>query len=97
MELSATVYSLFDTEYAYPGSTGRVQDTGGRVGPVAGWFPGWTDEPALTEYEVKAMFLYNFTKYEDWPADAFPNAAAPITIGVLGKYKFGGALPKAVK
>lgn len=36
------------------------------------------------EQQIKAAFLYNFTKFIDWPARAFPDASAPIVIGVLG-------------
>ena len=42
------------------------------------------DAPAASEAQVKAVFLFNFAKYVDWPAAAFPNDAAPITIGVVG-------------
>lgn len=33
---------------------------------------------------VKAAFLYKFGNFVDWPADAFPSAAAPLVIGVFG-------------
>ena len=52
--------------------------------------------PKITEYQVKALCLYNFSKYVDWPASAFPQADAPITIGLLGDNKFGSALENAV-
>src|SRR5438445_10736514 len=51
----------------------------------------------FTEYQVKALFLLNFTKYVDWPAEAFAGADAPITIGVLGENHFGDDLKKAVE
>lgn len=46
--------------------------------------------PALAQSEdaVKAAFLYNFAKFTEWPAGAFPDAKAPIVIGFVG----GGAL-----
>ena len=34
--------------------------------------------PALTEYQVKALFLVNFAKYVDWPPKAFADGGAPI-------------------
>lgn len=49
-----------------------------------------------TEYEVKAAFLFNFLKYVEWPAKAFPEANKPWAIGVLGDDPFGGALENAV-
>lgn len=46
--------------------------------------------------EVKAVFLFNFTKFVEWPSDAFPDPKAPIVIGVLGDDPFGAALDRAV-
>jgi hypothetical protein len=62
---------------------------GGNVGTGA-------EPPALTEYQVKALFLQNFAKYVDWPAEAFARDDTPITIGVIGENKFGDALSHAV-
>jgi hypothetical protein len=52
---------------------------------------------ALTEYQVKALFLLNFTKYIDWPTEAFAETNSPITIGVIGQNNFGEDLAKAVE
>lgn len=49
-----------------------------------------------TEYEVKAVFLFNFAQFVDWPPTAFANASAPLTIGVLGDDPFGSALDEAI-
>ncbi len=54
-------------------------------------------EPSMTEYQVKALFLLNFTKYVDWPTNAFAGTNAPIVIGLYGENKFGDALTKAVE
>ena len=52
--------------------------------------PGSAAEtPALSEYQVKALFLCNFAKYVDWPATAFANDSAPIVIGLVGQDNFG--------
>ena len=48
------------------------------------------------EYAVKAAFLYNFAKFVEWPAQAFPSPEAPFSICVLGPDPFGGALDAAV-
>src|SRR5688572_20007690 len=48
------------------------------------------------EYQVKAVFLFNFVQFVDWPATAFPSPDAPIRIGVLGVDPFSGALEAAV-
>jgi YfiR/HmsC-like len=50
------------------------------------------DGKVVSEYELKAAFLFNFARFVEWPADAFPNASAPITIGILGEDPFGSAL-----
>jgi hypothetical protein len=54
-------------------------------------------EASMTEYQVKALFLLNFTKYVDWPPAAFAGTNAPIVIGLYGEDKFGDALTKAVE
>lgn len=54
-------------------------------------------EETFSEYKVKALFLYNFAKYVDWPVKAFPDATAPIVIGIVGKDRFEGELEEAVK
>jgi len=56
---------------------------------LAGAVPG--------EYQVKAVFLFNFTHFVEWPADAFAGPAAPFVIGVLGRDPFGAALDEAVR
>lgn len=43
---------------------------------------------AQSEDGVKAAFLYNFAKFTEWPAAAFADASAKISIGFVG----GGAL-----
>ncbi len=49
-----------------------------------------------SEYQVKAVFLFNFSQFVSWPAGAFPTAASPIVIGVLGEDPFGGQLDAVV-
>jgi hypothetical protein len=48
------------------------------------------------ENQVKAVFLYNFTQFVEWPAAAFDSGAAPLVIGVLGKNPFGNFLEQTV-
>lgn len=52
-----------------------------------------TQEVSL-EYQVKAVYLFNFVKYTEWP-DA--TRAAPITICVAEPNRFGDALDEAIK
>jgi hypothetical protein len=49
------------------------------------------------EYQIKAAFLYNFTKFVYWPPECFASATSPIVIGVLGQNPFGDELKKIVK
>lgn len=50
----------------------------------------------LSEYQVKAAYLFNFLKFVEWPEDAFADPLAPIVIGVIGEDPFGSALPQVV-
>jgi uncharacterized protein DUF4154 len=45
---------------------------------------------AESEYDVKAAFLFKFTKFVEWPSAAFPSADAPFVIGIVGRDPFGG-------
>jgi hypothetical protein len=49
------------------------------------------------EYQIKAVFLYNFVRFVDWPPRAQPPAAQPFSIGILGADPFGPALDRAVR
>lgn len=50
-----------------------------------------------SEYQVKAVFLFNFAQFVDWPAEAFPSPDAPFVIGVLGQDPFGSQLDEVVR
>ena len=50
------------------------------------------DSLTIKEYQVKAAFLYNFAKFIQWPANAFPDEYTPICIGTLGHDPFGAVL-----
>ena len=50
---------------------------------------GAAQAQSATEYQVKAAFLFNFAKFVEWPAEAFPNADSPLQICVLGQDPFG--------
>lgn len=49
------------------------------------------------EYQIKAVFLYNFVQFVEWPDAAFTDPAEPLKIGVLGDDPFGAALDEAVR
>lgn len=46
---------------------------------------------------MKAAFLFNFTKFVEWPEASFADAGHPIVIAVLGRNPFGDDLAKLVK
>lgn len=52
---------------------------------------------APTEYQLKAVFLYNFAHFVEWPGSAFPDADAPFVIGIIGKDPFGNALEETIR
>ena len=58
-----------------------------------------SESPPATfkEYQVKAAFLFNFTKFVEWPARKFADGTSPIVIGILGANPFGPELEKAVR
>jgi len=45
-----------------------------------------------TEYKLKAAYLYQFTKFTQWPDKRFNDAHTPIQICILGKNPFGESL-----
>jgi len=49
-----------------------------------GMTPARAADVSMPESQVKALFLYNFAKYIDWPATAFKTPGSPIVIGLYG-------------
>jgi hypothetical protein len=49
------------------------------------------------EYQLKAAFLFNFAKFVDWPPGAFPTAASPFVVCILGQDPFGTDLDDALR
>ncbi len=49
------------------------------------------------EYQVKAVFLFNFAQFVDWPARAFASGESPLVIGLLGDDPFGTYLDDLVR
>ena len=50
------------------------------------------ESTAFDEYTIKAGFVYNFTKFVDWPADAFKDNQSPMVICIVGKNPFGSKI-----
>lgn len=47
--------------------------------------------------DLKAVFLFNFAHYVDWPSKAFPTQDSSIVIGVLGENPFDESLEEVVR
>ncbi len=65
---------------------------------LAGWLaPPVFSADATLEYQVKAAFLLNFSKFVRWPPNAFTDGSAPLSICILGKDPFGRALDDVIE
>lgn len=49
------------------------------------------------EYQLKAVFLFNFSQFVSWPTNAFSEPNSPLVIGVLGTDPFGANLDAVVR
>jgi len=49
------------------------------------------------EYQVKAVFLYNFAHFVDWKTEIFESPSIPFVIGLLGNDPFGNFIDETVK
>jgi YfiR/HmsC-like len=52
---------------------------------------------APTENRVQAVFLFNFSRFVEWPAQAFAAPNDPFVIGIVGSDPFGVRLDEAVR
>jgi hypothetical protein len=59
--------------------------------------PGAKAQGTALEFAVKATYLYKFAPFVEWPPHAFPTAASPFNICVLGDDPFGVVLDHAVE
>lgn len=50
-----------------------------------------------SEYELKAVFLFHFTQFIEWPDSAFSSPHEPLVIGILGSNPFRSYLDEIVK
>lgn len=56
----------------------------------------FTQSGRPSEYQLKAAFLFNFTKFIDWPAAGFSSPQAPFSVCILGADSFGRVLDDAL-
>ena len=54
--------------------------------------PAGADAGGVDEYALKAAFLYNFTRFVEWPDSAFETPDSPFRICVLGSDPFNARL-----
>ncbi len=55
-------------------------------------------EPASArEYQIKAAFLYNFTKFVSWPENAVSGEPKPLNICIIGRDPFGSVIDISTK
>jgi len=52
---------------------------------------------SAAEYQVKAVFLYNFAKFVDWSSTDPATAATPIALCIMGENPFGDFLQQTIK
>jgi hypothetical protein len=48
------------------------------------------------EATIKAVFLFNFTQFVEWPATAHSSPTSPFVIGILGDDPFGTYLDETI-
>src|SRR5215210_2951157 len=58
---------------------------------------GRAQDSPPSEYQLKAVFLYNFAKFIEWPETAFAEPTSPLVIGILGENPFGDELERTIR
>jgi len=57
----------------------------------------WAETAISREYQIKAVFLFNFAQFVKWPPVSFARADEPFRIGILGDDPFDGFLDETVR
>jgi hypothetical protein len=50
------------------------------------------DQEKTSANQIEAVYLYNFSKFVEWPASAKPVKSEPFNICILGEDPFGATL-----
>jgi hypothetical protein len=50
-----------------------------------------------TEYQLKAVYLFNFGQFVEWPATTYAAANGPFVIGIVGDDPFGSIIDDVVR
>lgn len=59
---------------------------------LSGGYPCSAFSSAESSQQLRAMFIYNFANFVEWPEKAFANKESPITICLYGKVDFSSYL-----
>jgi hypothetical protein len=59
-------------------------------------YPAQAIAPA-DEYQVKAVFLFNFGQFVEWPAASWESPTEPFVIGIVGDDPFGSTIDHVVR
>jgi len=51
----------------------------------------------LSEYQIKAAYLYYFTTFVDWPSETSSRTEETLIVGVLGTDPFGAILDETLR
>jgi hypothetical protein len=51
---------------------------------------------AAGEYQIKAVFVFNFSHFVEWPPQGLVTPTQPFVIGILGSDPFGSRIDEAV-
>src|ERR1700688_1764580 len=84
-------------------ATGTRQECSGRTRPHSFLLGLLLFHVALSAHaaasrmeQIEEAFVYNFTKFIEWPPQSFADVNAPIVIGVLGDSPMAAALEEVV-
>jgi len=58
---------------------------------------GAADRTTVGEYQLKAAFIFNFTKFVEWPPQAFGDPRDPFSICLAGDNPLGSSLDDEVR
>jgi hypothetical protein len=63
----------------------------------ASFWAATAQAPPSREVQVKAVFVYNFVQFAEWPTTSFAEPSSPLIIGILGEDPFGSFLDRIVQ
>ncbi len=78
----------------------RRRQLGIAISAVLGLWP-WQEcaaqsDALVTEYKVKAAYLYKIAGYVQWPAQVLPEPESPLVVGLLGADRLADELAQIV-